>query len=73
VYDFPNTESIHKLKVTSENGSSVNSGSRQKLKMDLSHVSFLKPHVINPEVYKLSHKGHETANLRKSEVVKLIE
>ena len=44
--------SIEQLQFSEEErGSSVDSNSRQKLKIDLSHVSFLKPHIINNEVY----------------------
>ena len=41
--------------------------------MDLSHISFLKPHVINPVVYNLAHEGHTRKALMKSDVVKSIE
>lgn len=37
--------------------SGESAGSHHKLKMDLSCVSFLKPHIINEKVYNLAHKG----------------
>ena len=32
-------------------------GSDEKMKMDLSSISFLKPHIINQKVYELAQKG----------------
>ena len=29
----------------------------KKMKIDLSCVSFLKPHIINDKIYKLAHQG----------------
>ena len=31
--------------------------SQEKMKIDLSVVSFLKPHIVNPETYSLAHQG----------------
>ena len=33
----------------------------QKLKMDLSQISYLKPHIMNTNVYNLAHQGHTRA------------
>lgn len=41
--------------------------------MDLSNISFLKPHVINDDVYKLAHKGFSREQLLKTDAVKSIE
>lgn len=70
--DLTNIGSKERLN-TSNQDSSVGSNSQQKLKMDLSHVSFLKPHVINPVVYNLAHEGHSRKQLMKTDVIKSIE
>ena len=41
--------------------------------MELSNLSFLKPHIINESIYQLSHKGHTRAHAHKPDVVKSIE
>ena len=41
-----------------------------KLKIDLSVVSFLKPHIVNDGIYKLSHQGFTKKQMKKSEVIK---
>lgn len=43
------------------------------MKIDLSLVSFLKPHVINEETYQLAHGGFTRNQLKKSDVIKSIE
>ena len=43
------------------------------LKMDLSTVSFLKPHVINPKTYSLAHNGFTRKEKFKPDAVKSIE
>ena len=53
--------------------SSYDVKSKQKMKMDLSVVSFLKPHVINPDLYKLAHQGFTRQQLLKTDVIKSIE
>ena len=64
---------------TSNNGSpnlsnqNSQEGSNKKLKMELSHISFLKPHIINEGVYNLAHQGHTREKDLKSDVVKSLE
>ena len=41
--------------------------------MELSNISFLKPHVINESVYHLAHKGFSREQLLKTDVLKSIE
>lgn len=55
------------------NEDSADGHSVSKMKMDLSMVSFLKPHVMNPSLYKLAHEGHSRQQLRKTEAIKEIE
>ena len=43
------------------------------MKIDLSCVSFLKPHIINEKVYKLAQQGFAKDNLKKSEQIKNME
>ena len=45
----------------------------KKMKIDLSCVSFLKPHIINEKVYKLAQQGFAKDNLKKSEQIKNME
>lgn len=40
------------------------------LKIDLSSVSFLKPHIVNPETYELAHKGFLREDKLKPDAVK---
>ena len=39
-------------------GSAYETQEEKRLKIDLSNVSFLKPHVMNPKTYELAHQGH---------------
>ena len=41
--------------------------------MELSNISFLKPHIINEGVYQLAHKGFTRHELKKSPAVKALE
>ena len=43
-------------------------GSDEKMKMDLSSISFLKPHIINEKLYELAQKGSKPD--KKPEVTK---
>ena len=47
--------------------------SASKLKIDLSVVSFLKPHIVNEDVYKLAHKGFSRDQQLKTDILKSIE
>jgi hypothetical protein len=57
----------------SEDVTSNEAASQEKLMIDLSHVSFLKPHIHNDEVYSLAHKGHTREEQQKTDVIKAIE
>ena len=46
--------------------------SNKRLQMDLSHVSFLKTHIVNDEVYNLAHQGHTRENDHRSDTLKSI-
>ena len=41
--------------------------------MELSNISFLKPHIINEGIYQLAHKGFTRQELKKSPAVKALE
>ena len=47
--------------------------SASRLKIDLSVVSFLKPHIVNEDVYKLAHKGVSRDQQLKTDLIKSIE
>ena len=47
--------------------------SHEKLKIDLSVVSFLKPHIIRDDIYQLAHQGFTKDKLRKPDMIKSIE
>ena len=43
------------------------------MKIDLSVVSFLKPHIINDKIYELSHQGFTKEKISKPDVIKNLE
>ena len=46
---------------------------KRQLKIDLSSVSFLKPHIIDPKTYALAHQGHTREAVLKPDNIKSIE
>ena len=53
--------------------SSSGHDSQQKMAIDLSVVSFLKPHIINDDTYQLAHKGISRQQILKTDAIKQIE
>ena len=47
--------------------------SQEKMKIDLSVVSFLQPHIVNPDTYNLAHQGFTREEHMKSDVIKSLE
>ena len=43
------------------------------LKIDLSNVSYLKPHIMNPKTYELAHKGFRREEILKTDAIKSLE
>lgn len=54
-------------------GSLYETQEEKRLKIDLSNVSFLKPHVMNPKTYELAHQGHTREQAMKTETIKSLE
>ena len=54
-------------------GSAYETQEEKRLKIDLSNVSFLKPHVMNPKTYELAHQGHTREQAMKTDTIKSLE
>ena len=70
---FDNNRSLESLVNSAANSGSGEDQDPPNVKIDLSNVSFLKPHIVNTKIYELAHKGFLREDKLKPDAVKSLE